>query len=215
MRHLVISETLKQAYNPGLEKLIAGAGGHQWTPAIDAHMKAEAKKLRPNLWYYVAKSLPFKNVDLGCRLEAAIFFTLKASFALVVISFIAAVCLTFFGAVSASGIFFYLTYISITACGLVFLATSTKHQFSVIGPGYWKTETFDRETERYATAEVLERVERLRIMLPEARFEISLLYQGKWLFDPVLWLIIPVDDGTEMRKAVLVWDDKGNIVLPY
>jgi hypothetical protein len=41
---------------------------------------------------------------------------------------------------------------------------------------------------------------------------VSLLYQDRELCDPVLWLVLPGNAG---RRAILVWDEKGNVILPH
>lgn len=216
MRHLFTQETAGSAPARVVDILLA-AGAHQWSPeAIELHMKAEAQKLRPNLWYYIARSVPSKKADLGMRLDAALNWTFMAGLKILL-------CAALLGIVlRANSIIYNTPYYGMYAiyAAAFGLALSVAVLFSsggrpiwVISPGRWVTEGFSKSNPLHSHPEAVLLADRISAMLPDAGFEISLLYQDKSLCDPVLWLVLPLADGT-MRCPILVWDGNDDIVLP-
>ncbi len=215
MRHYD-PQQIAAAYLAGVKKDIEEVGGHNWSDKIGPYMKAEAKKLKANWLYCLAQCIPFgRDLSPGKRLDMA----------LGVLGILGGITVWFFsflGGITswAAGTSYTVTFISVCAaslvvlCGSVYLAT-TNNEIKVRGPGVWKTEPYDPALDHhFAPIEARQMVENLKTMLPEARFEISVLYQDESIFDPVLWLVLEFG-GLTVRIPFVVWGPDYKIVLPH
>jgi len=203
-----------------IESILAAAGAHQWTDeTVHRYMEAEAKKLKPNWLYYVAKCLPSSNGHLGDRIEMAITMTFAAGliggFGCIVASAVLKITNLGVAAGYVSPLFFTGIAGMAIAAGILALFINNL-TLKVMGHGRWREEDFAfvLADEYGVTEEIMERIRTVKAMLPDARLEISLLYHEQWLCDPVLWLITG-EAGAEARRAILVWDERGNIILPH
>jgi hypothetical protein len=194
-----------------LKQIIATAGGYNLSEVkVEAYMTAEAKKLRPNAWYYVAKCLPFKSQYLYVKMNDAIFFLFVAGWCMMVAGFTSAFAAMLIGFKIASVIG---CGIGLMGSGLIWLMDSkfTGQAYTILMPGAWHTGVFTPETNlKHVHPKAIELVGKLSSVLPQATFEISTLYQGTEIFDPVLWLIPTGRLGK--RIPILIWDKDGNIV---
>jgi hypothetical protein len=215
MRHFLIQEAALASL-ARLEDILSVAGAHAWSPAaIAGHMKAEAKKLRPNRWYYVARAVPSKEPNLGNRLEFAfmcIFFggLIEALFGVCCAVILGVISHVFDTANYAyvGGVLFILGIA--VAAGVFF--NNGINRIWVISPGKWKTEKYSNFDRLHTHPAAKQLVRNICTMIPDSQFEVSLLYQDRELCDPVLWLVLPGNAG---RRAILVWDEKGNVILPH
>ena len=214
MKHIAPSE-LSDSSLAELGRLITIAGGHHWSlEAIEAYMDAEAKKLRPNWLYYFATALFFTRqsklnhrIDVACLLGmAAGLLSFLAGFAMIAV------------ALNKKDASFGIYGILAVASGVGLFTLGWRYFFAtegykILGYGYWKTVALDDKT-RHHTYPVSAQFRTLQAMMPQGtRYEISLLYQEKWIFDPVLWIVQEVEDVT-VRTPFIVWDQYGKVVLP-
>jgi hypothetical protein len=91
---------------------------------------------------------------------------------------------------------------------------ATWDKLVVLGPAAWQTQPFCLTEECEAPTDVRKVARAARSLMTDIRLEISLLFQGKWRLDPVLWGVVPTDSG-EIRIPLRVWDEKGRPVLPH
>jgi hypothetical protein len=219
MHHLDPREVTGESAD--LDRILEIAGMQpKWTnESAKVYMDAEAKKLKANGWYRLSEYLPDSwGKDPGYKLDELNRRWIYVSGVLGVLSAAFAIYWLYVG--SSLHYTVGMAVLSLFGFGncvhsMLINDAEIVYRIRVREPGHWVTMPYNEGyAMRYATEAVRERVSTLHTFLPEAQFELSVLFQKDWPFDPVLWLLSSDGDPTK-RRPILVWDENGDFVSPH
>jgi hypothetical protein len=195
---------------------LAMLGLTPWAPeAIAAYMRREKSHYRANAWYYFGKVLPFVRVS-----DSVPRLILMALGALCGLVFVAFAYVTDYPTptvwlIGECNLVLFLVLAAVAGTA-AWMDQSMRGGWlgtrKVFEPAQWsRNDAYDYTGIKPRVFD--ETIDKVRSVFPVVSFKVDELKQGDRLLDPVLWAIVPTEDGAQ-EVAVLVWDNGGVVVSP-
>lgn len=223
-------EDLKGSSLTDFQMRVRTLGGDSWTQnSIEAHMRHEAARYQPNVWWHVQQiDHMIYTAFTGCMLMLFVFGGATGLFSLVPFllaeqtpQFFAFATISNAGAILFCAVMFLAAEVCKTALYVIFLGDKV-----ALGYAEWKhvkvVFDFKENVVRLAwpscaplsvvhgmpTAAKLF-MKKTKEELTSATFSISYLVREQFVLDPVLWA-----HYNDEKVPVLVWDEHGAIIAP-